>query len=118
MGSEMCIRDRHYVVLTCLRLLFHEKVRTNILKTFVKFGFPELSTGAKKSSGSGDLENRGFGQTVPKNTRSKLIVSGLRGSAVENSAGVDNKRLGPIWLLAFCPCSQTISRKVTARKMG
>ena len=37
----------------------------------VKFGFPELSTGGKKSSQVCDLENRGFGQTCQKKTQEK-----------------------------------------------
>ena len=48
--------------------------------------FPELSTGAKKSSQVCDLENRGFCLAIPTNT-GKIDFSVLRGSAgVENSA--------------------------------
>ena len=61
---------------------------------FVKFGFPELSTGGKKSSQVCDLENRDFGQQISENTGTIWIVLFCGG---QNSAGVDNKRLGPTW---------------------
>ena len=70
----------------------------------VKFGFPELSTGGKKSSQVCDLENRGFGQKFPKNTGKIWIFLFCGG---QNSAGAHNKRLGPNWrrsdLLFGCP---------------
>ena len=66
---------------------------------FVKIGSPELSTGAKKSSQVCDLENRGFGQTIQKKCRKKLIFlfcGGLRGSA-----GVENIACGVGFLTSF-----------------
>ena len=53
----------------------------------VEFGFPELSTGAKKTSRSGDLENRVCFAQQSYKIQEKIDVSVLRGSAgVENSA--------------------------------
>ena len=64
----------------------------------VKLGSAELSAGAKKSSQVCDLENRGFGQQFQKNTGKIQIVLFCGG---QNSAGVDNKRLGPILVLYY-----------------
>ena len=54
---------------------------------FVKFGFPELSTGAKQSSQVCDLENRGFIQKIQKNICKFRIILFCGG---QHSAGVDN----------------------------
>ena len=46
----------------------------------VKIRFPELSTGAKKSSQVCDLENRVFGETIQKKYRKNMDFYVLRGS--------------------------------------
>ena len=63
---------------------------------WVKIGSPELSTGANKSSRSCDLENRGFGQTCQKKVQEQNLIFMFCGGL--NSAGVDNKQLGPMGL--------------------
>ena len=56
------------------------KTKKESLMKLVKCGFPELSTGANKSSQVCDLENRGFGQTIQtkiqhENNPMKLLIN-------------------------------------------
>ena len=79
----------------------------------VKFGFPELSTGGKKSSQVCDLENRGFGQKILKNIRKSGFVLFCGG---QNSAGVHNKRLGPFCgMRPLAACRQQAVQRMTSR---
>ena len=76
---------------------------------FAKIGFLELSSGHNKSAGSWDLETNVLAN------KSKKIIGKCRFfcfAGVAHFAGVENKRLGPIFPETVLACTQRFWRIV------